>query len=189
MNSRVTMIFIFIVFAFSSCTPPQGGAGNLEDLSRFSNALEALQKQIGYKFKNIEPLRRAVTHPSYSGENYRALAILGMNVIQTSASLRYLQRDIEMSAKELNRRVTDVSEMQSSCAADALRLGLDKVVRVSRKTDSTLPSVLCGAYRAIFGAIALDMGKADAAGSVFWDVHDAGDFHAEEHHVLGDVAL
>ncbi|KNA06367.1 hypothetical protein SOVF_181690, partial [Spinacia oleracea] len=39
------------------------------------------------------------------------------------------------------------------------------------KTNSTTPAVVCGAFCAIFGAIALDSGKSDAAAKVFLNVH------------------
>ena len=71
----------------------------------------------------------------------------------------------------MNRHISEISKVESSCAADGLRLGLHKVVRVSPKTDSSSPAVVCGAFRAVFGAIALDVGKSDDAGSIFWAVH------------------
>ncbi|KAM0982482.1 hypothetical protein ACFX2I_015366 [Malus domestica] len=139
--------------------------------SPFETALETLQVQIGYKYKKIGLLRRAMTHASFSEENNKALSILGANVIETSVSMRSLESNLEISAKELNRRISDVSKVESSCAADGKRLGLHKVVRVSPKTDSSAPLVVCGAFRAVFGAIALDTEKADDAGEYFWRVH------------------
>ncbi|CAN6717941.1 unnamed protein product [Malus baccata var. baccata] len=124
-----------------------------------------------YKYKKIGLLRRAMTHASFSEENNKALSILGANVIETSVSMRSLESNLEISAKELNRRISDVSKVESSCAADGKRLGLHKVVRVSPKTDSSAPLVVCGAFRAVFGAIALDTEKADDAGEYFWRVH------------------
>lgn len=124
-----------------------------------------------FTFQKIGLLRRAMTHASFSEENNKALSILGANIIETSASLRLLGQNIEISAKEMSRRISEVSKVESSCAADALRLGLHKVVRVSSKTNSSAPVVVCGAFRAIFGAIALDVGKSDDAGSIFWFVH------------------
>lgn len=63
--------------------------------------------------------------------------------------------------------------MESSCAVDGLRLGLQKVVRVSPKTNSSAPVVVCGAFRAIFGAIAIDTANCDAAVNIFWAFHGA----------------
>jgi dsRNA-specific ribonuclease len=124
-----------------------------------------------YTFQSIGLLRRAMTHGSFSEENNRALSILGANVIETFVSLRSLGTDIDISAKELNRRIAEISTVESSCLVDGMRLGLQKVVRVSPKTNSSTPAVVCGAFRAIFGAIAIDTGKSDDAGKVFWSVH------------------
>ncbi|RVX18592.1 Protein nuclear fusion defective 2 [Vitis vinifera] len=124
-----------------------------------------------YTFQSIGLLRRAMTHSSFSEENNKALSILGASTIETSVSLQYLKKDIEASAKDLNRRISEISQVESSCAVDAMRLGLQKVIRVSPKTNASTPAVVCGAFRAIFGAIAMDTGKSDDAGKVFWSVH------------------
>lgn len=140
-------------------------------MSPFSTALETLQKQIGYNFQNLGLLRRAMTHASFSEENNRALSVLGAYLIQTSVCLKVLGRDADISSKELNRRISEISNVESSCLVDGLRLGLQKVVRVSPKVNSSAPPVLCGAFRALFGAIAIDTGKSDDAGKVFLSVH------------------
>lgn len=169
---------VFTIFVFAIVPHIIQGSGiNEQDVqismrsSPFETALITLQKQIGFTFQKIGLLRRAMTHASFSEENNKALSILGANIIETSASLRLLGQNIEISAKEMSRRISEVSKVESSCAADALRLGLHKVVRVSSKTNSSAPVVVCGAFRAIFGAIALDVGKSDDAGSIFWVVH------------------
>ncbi|XP_034672915.1 protein NUCLEAR FUSION DEFECTIVE 2 [Vitis riparia] len=171
---RFIILTLFLLAKFSAF---QAHAGNevrdpiLKPSSPFSLALETLQKQIGYTFQSIGLLRRAMTHSSFSEENNKALSILGANTIETSVSLQYLKKDIEASAKDLNRRISEISQVESSCAVDAMRLGLQKVIRVSPKTNASTPAVVCGAFRAIFGAIAMDTGKSDDAGKVFWSVH------------------
>ncbi|XP_042477840.1 protein NUCLEAR FUSION DEFECTIVE 2 [Macadamia integrifolia] len=141
--------------------------------SPFEVALENLQNQIGYKFQSKVLLRRAMTHTSFSGENNKALSILGEGVIETSVALSSLSQDAEISGKDLNLRIIDVSEV-SACAADGLRLGLENIVRVSPKTNASMPSVVCGAFRAVFGAVAVDATMVDAASEVFWKMHDDG---------------
>ncbi|GMH16801.1 hypothetical protein Nepgr_018642 [Nepenthes gracilis] len=141
--------------------------------SPFSTALEILQKQMNYTFDSIGLLRRAMTHASFSEENNRALSILGTYVIETSVSLRYLTADIDMPAKTLDTKVSDISNVENSCSGDGMRLGLHKVIRVSSKTNASTPTVICGGFRAIFGAIAIDAGKSDFAGNIFWSVHSA----------------
>ncbi|KAL2936022.1 Protein NUCLEAR FUSION DEFECTIVE 2 [Bienertia sinuspersici] len=139
--------------------------------SPFSAALETLQKQIDYTFNRIHLLRRAVTHASFSEENNRALSILGISIVETSVSFQYLQNDIDISSDTLNHEIQQVCNVESSCAVEGMRLGLHKVIRVSHNTNSTTPAIVCGAFRAIFGAIAIDSGKPDVAGKVFWNVH------------------
>ncbi|XP_027333090.1 protein NUCLEAR FUSION DEFECTIVE 2 [Abrus precatorius] len=147
---------------------------HFKSLSPFASALETLQKQLGYTFKSISLLRRAVTHASFSEENNKAFSILGASVIETSVSFRLLSKDVDVSPKELNRRLSQITNVDSSCAVDGMRLGLHKVVRVAPKTNSSAPAVVCGAFRAIFGAVAIDAGNSDAAGDIFWTIH-AGD--------------
>jgi len=165
--------------------------------SPFSSALETLQKQLGfasallfiliilfiflicscyytlirYTFKSISLLRRAMTHASFSEENNKAFSVLGATIIETSVSFNLLLKDVDISAKELNRRLSLISNVDSSCAVDAMRLGLHKVVRVSPKTNSSSTAVVCGAFRSIFGAISLDTSSSEAAGNVFLTVH------------------
>lgn len=114
-----------------------------------------------------------MTHASFSEENNRALSILGDKVIETAVSFQLLAKDIDISSKDLNRRIVEISNVESSCTVDGLRLGLQKVVRISPKTNSSAPAVVCGAFRAIFGAIALDTANCDAAGKIFWALHGA----------------
>ncbi|KAA8542648.1 hypothetical protein F0562_023853 [Nyssa sinensis] len=179
MHFREFVSFVFLAFAIYSPFQVlvQAHSTNsrydhtFEPSSPFLAALKTLQEQIDYKFESISLLRRAMTHPSYSEENNRALSVLGASLIETSVALRSLGKDIDISAKDLNRQISEISKVESSCFIDGMRLGLEKVVRVSPKTNSSTPAVVCGAFRAIFGAIAIDVGKSDDAGGIFWTVH------------------
>ncbi|TXG50308.1 hypothetical protein EZV62_022832 [Acer yangbiense] len=179
MSPRNFTLFTVLVLAISSSSFQAQAANGSHDQgfefsSPFEIALETLQKQmgqVGYNFSSVALLRRAMTHASFSEENNRALSILGENVIRTAVAFSYLRKDIEISPKDLNRRISEISKVESSCTVDGKRLGLQKVIRVSPKTDSTAPVVVCGAFRAIFGAIAIDTGKPDNAGRLFLSVH------------------
>ncbi|XWS60711.1 hypothetical protein CRYUN_Cryun07bG0059200 [Craigia yunnanensis] len=169
-------VFTIVLFTIFSSVPQAYAAGKSEDRSLkpsspFSRALETLQKQIGYTFKSTGLLRHAMTHASFSEENNKALGILGTHVIETSALLRSLEKDIDMSSKELNKLILEISNVESSCSVDGARLGLQKVVRVSPKTDPSSPTIVCVAFRAIFGAIAIDSGNTDEAAKIFWSIH------------------
>ncbi|EHA8587809.1 putative protein NUCLEAR FUSION DEFECTIVE 2 [Cocos nucifera] len=111
-----------------------------------------------------------MTHSSYSRENCRALSILGLSAVEASAALRLLRKDADASAEAVSRQIAEVSGVDA-CAAAGARLGLEKIVRVSPGTDSSSPAVICAAFRAIFGAVAVDSGNVDSAGDVFWKVH------------------
>ncbi|OMO87776.1 hypothetical protein CCACVL1_08770 [Corchorus capsularis] len=139
--------------------------------SPFLQALEILQDQIDYTFKNIDLFQISMTHASFSEENNEALSILGANIMETSAAIHSLEKDIDMSSKELGNLISEISKV-SSCAFDGLQLGLQHVVRVSAKTDPSSSTIVCGAFRAMFGAIAIDFGSTGKAGNVFWSIHD-----------------
>ncbi|KAJ6748629.1 hypothetical protein OIU79_029684 [Salix purpurea] len=97
----------FALVVLSSYFLAQLGASSKLKSSPFESALDKLQNQTGYTFKNIGYLRRAMTHPSFSQENNKALSISGI--------------------KYLNRRISENSKGDTSCAADGMRLGLHKV--------------------------------------------------------------
>lgn len=111
-----------------------------------------------------------MTHASFSEENYKTLSIFGQSVIEAYVSLQSLSKDVDTSSKDLNHLIAQVSKVEGACNADGTRLGLQKIIRVSHKTNVTAPAVVCGAFRAIFGAIAVDAGSSDEAGKIYGDV-------------------
>lgn len=123
-----------------------------------------------YTFKVVGLLRRAMTHSSYSEENYKALSILGESVIAASVALQSVRKDVDISAEDLNLVIAETSKVEGSCNAGGIRLGLQNIVRVARNTNATTPSVVCGAFRALFGAIAVDAASSDEAGEVYWKI-------------------
>ncbi|KAI7743646.1 hypothetical protein M8C21_016142, partial [Ambrosia artemisiifolia] len=152
--------------------PHQVSAGSQSlTSSSFSLALQTLQTHIKYEFKNIGYLRRAMTHASYSEENNKAFSVLGESIIETTVALKLLKNDVDITSKDMSDRIAEISKVETSCAVDGMRLGLQNVVRVSSSTDSSTSSIVCGAFRSLFGAIALDTGKSDDAGDVFLAVH------------------
>ncbi|XP_055826519.1 protein NUCLEAR FUSION DEFECTIVE 2 [Solanum dulcamara] len=173
---RQVIFSVLLAFTLYSSLQAQADPSfSTRPTSPFSIALETLQNQIQYTFQDVELLRRALTHASYSGENNRALSVLGEKVIEGSVSLQLLSKDIDISPKDLNRVIMDLSSnVVTSCAADGGRLGLQKIIRVSRKTNSSAPAVVCGAFRAMFGAIAIDKSSLDSAGKVFLTIHGKG---------------
>ncbi|KAG6401680.1 hypothetical protein SASPL_138544 [Salvia splendens] len=174
MGFRVSILLLFLLVTFLSSSPQAFSEeeSSLPELSlrlssSFSKSLSNLQKEINYTFKGVGLLRRAMTHSSYSEENNKALSVLGESVIETSVALQSLRRDVDISAKDLNLAITEASKVEGSCNAEGIRLGLQNIVRVASNTNATSPSVVCGAFRALFGAIAIDAGSSDEAGEVY----------------------
>lgn len=64
---------------------------------------------IRYTFKSIDLLCRATTHASFSEENNKAFAILTASVIETFVSFHLLSKDVDVSSKELNRQLSQVT--------------------------------------------------------------------------------
>lgn len=126
-----------------------------------------------YTFKSIDLLKQAMTHPSYSQENNRALSILGLSSAEAAVALRLLANNADASASSISSAVTNASSL-SICAASGKRLGIGAIVRVAAGTDASASSVVCTALRAVFGAVAVDSGSVDAAAKVFLAVYNAG---------------
>ncbi|KAL6638650.1 hypothetical protein ACP70R_023761 [Stipagrostis hirtigluma subsp. patula] len=164
------LLLLTLLAASPSHPQATGAVGPPPSSSPFDAALAALQKQIGYTFRAPDLLRRAMTHASYSRENGRALAVLGLAASQSAAALRALAADHDASASAVSRRAREAAT-EAACAAAGARAGIPRVVRVAAGTNASAAPVVCGALRALVGAVAVDAGSADAAGEVFWRLH------------------
>ncbi|CAL4937162.1 unnamed protein product [Urochloa decumbens] len=138
--------------------------------SPFEAALAKLQARIGYTFRAPDLLRRAMTHASYSRENGRALAVLGLAAAQSAAALGALAADNDAASSAVSRRASEVAS-EAACAAAGVHVGIPAIVRVASRTSASAAPVVCGALRALIGAVAVDANSTDAAGEVFWRLH------------------
>lgn len=144
----------------STSSRPPGSEGSLE--------LERLSDSIGYRFKNAELLRQALTHRSHSQAHNERLEFLGDSVVGCAIALALYRQFPDLPEGDLHRlRASLVSE--PSLAAVAGKLDLGDYLRVGgapgNRDVSTRPSVVADALEAIFGAAFLD-GGFDAAVSV-----------------------
>lgn len=179
MNSRASFSFLFFLVFTVYSSPQILADGDFRfsepiSVSPFSIALKNLQNHINYSFDNVQLLVRALTHASFSEENNKALSILGLSVIEASSTLDLLNRDMDISTKDLNRKISELINVEASCTVDGMSLGLEKVIRVSPKTNSSAPNVVCGAFRAIFGAVAVDGDSLDKAQTVYLGIQKRG---------------
>ncbi|MBQ9131968.1 MAG: ribonuclease III [Clostridia bacterium] len=141
-------------------------------------SLEELQKRIGYRFRDLQYLRRAVTHSSYSNEtgarNHHLLCnerleFLGDSVLSLITSEYLYGRFPELPEGDLTRmRAATVCE--EALASYAEQIGLGDFLLLgkgeSNSGGSRKPAVIADAFEAILAAIYLDAGAPDGLGAV-----------------------
>lgn len=137
----------------------------MKDLAEF-------QKKIGYTFKNLKLLERALTHTSYANENKdkttghnERLEFLGDSVLSLSVAHALFTRYPDRFEGDLTRgRAALVCEKTLYLMAKEIDLGeyllLGKGEDISGGRNR--PSVLSDAYEAVIAAIYLDGGMEEA---------------------------
>ena len=125
----------------------------------------ALERAIGYTFRDKALLRQALTHPSVGHDHNQRLEFLGDAVLELCVSEKIYEKHPEMQEGAMTRlRQKLVREERLADAADRVRLGeelrMDKSCVVTGGRHN--PSVLCDAFEAVLAAVYLD-GGLDAA--------------------------
>lgn len=133
--------------------------------------LHNLSQLIGYDFSNIELLRQALQHPSFthenseSGEHNQRLEFLGDAVLGLVVAEALVRRFSDAREGQLTRwRAALVSEKPLARAAkdiglgDLVMLGKGEELNGGRERSS----LLCDTYEAVVGAAFLDGGLAAA---------------------------
>lgn len=129
--------------------------------------LNNLEKKLGYEFKNIELLDKALTHTSYVKGDGRAkdhnerLEFLGDAVLELVVSEKLYSVLPELDEGIMTRaRAKTVCE--ESLYESASALGLGKILLLGRGEDKSggreKPSILSDALESIIGAIYIDGG-------------------------------
>ena len=120
---------------------------------------------MGYRFKQPQLLRRALTHRSFAPEHYERLEFLGDSVLGCAIAHHLCSAFPQLSEGELSRlRSNLVKEDTLVTLAQQLDLGRHlKLGDGERKSAGhRRPSILADALEAIFGAVFLDAGFAAA---------------------------
>ncbi len=136
----------------------------------FDPRLDALEEKLGYKFKNINHLKEAVTHSSYANElrqrNIRIrsnerLEFLGDAVLEVISSTYLFERFPNVPEGELTR-IRSESICTAALSSYAISLDLGSHIyfgKGERKTDGKNKlSTLENTFEALLGAIYLDSG-------------------------------
>jgi ribonuclease-3 len=130
--------------------------------------LAALESGLGYRFKNRELLRTALTHRSHSHEfglgasgSYERLEFLGDALLGLFVADWLFRKDPLAGEGDLSRRRQTVVRT-SSLAAVARRIGLGDAIRLGRGEELTggrkKTSLLADVFEAVLGAVYLDGG-------------------------------
>lgn len=135
------------------------------------NDLSSLERAISYHFRQPHVLLSAITHPSFTNEvpdtveHNERLEFLGDAVIGAVVSLMLYEQYPAMREGDLTRMKSALVN-EAALAEQARRLGLGPFLRLGRGVvnggSEPPPSMLCGAFEALVGAIFLD-GGFDAA--------------------------
>ena len=179
----------------ASSNPGRTAGGGLRAAARRTSPVpsapspeDGLQERIGYRFRDSERLRLALTHRSWRGEesgvaaeagetaaDNERLEFLGDAVLGLRVSERLVEAYPQSSEGQLSRlRAWLVSARHLGVAAERLELG--RCLRISRAEESiggrNKPRLLANAAEALIAALYLDGGYAAAAG--FIDRHILG---------------
>lgn len=127
--------------------------------------LEALQKELGYSFKDPSLLLKALTHVSYdrkkTGSNNEVLEFLGDAVLDLAISDLLIRRFPERSEGDLSRmRAGLVNSAVLAEKGNALALGPMLLLGKGeeRSAGRKKASILAGAFEALLGGVYQDGG-------------------------------
>ena len=125
----------------------------------------ALEKAIGYVFRQHGLLKQALTHPSVGHDHNQRLEFLGDAVLELCVSEKIYEKHPEMQEGAMTRlRQKLVREEKLAQAAEQVKLGeylrMDKSCAVTGGREN--PSVLSDAFEAVLAAVYLDGGLSAA---------------------------
>lgn len=128
---------------------------------KFEERLTELEGRLGYRFHNLDLLKEALTHKSFSRSLHNErLEFLGDAVLELIIRSYLLEAFEERSEGELSKLKSAL--VREECLADqALKLHLDRYLRVGKGEEVTR-SMLAAAFEALIGAIYLDGGLSKA---------------------------
>ncbi len=123
--------------------------------------MKELKEVNGYTFKNPKLLERALTHSSYSKENYERLEFLGDSILDFIVG-DFLYKKVDESEGKLSKlRASFVSEQYLHKIFDELDIA--EYVRLGKSYNSELTkSVKADIFEAIVAGIYLDGGLSEA---------------------------
>ena len=126
-----------------------------------SNKLTNLQKKINIKFKNLNYLKKSITHKSYNqSNNYEKLEFLGDRILGFVISKKLIELYPEQKEGVLDKKLASLVN-KNKCYEIGKQLKLDKVVKIGNlrlKKQIIEKKIVSDSCEALIGAIYLDKG-------------------------------
>ena len=125
-----------------------------------SEKLNTLQKKINIKFKNINFLKKAITHKSYDSlNNYEKLEFLGDRVLGLVISKKIIELYPDQKEGVLDKRLASLVN-KNRCLEIAKNIGLEKFILIGNKSNKSKieNKILSDCIEALIGAIYYDKG-------------------------------
>jgi ribonuclease-3 len=129
-------------------------------------ATGAIERKIGYTFKNQSLIGQALTHRSHGSPNNERLEFLGDSVLNCVVARILFERFDSLAEGDLSRVRANLVNQQSLCdVATTLDLGQHILLGQGelRSGGTGRPSILADTLEAIFGAVLVDAGFEAAA--------------------------
>jgi ribonuclease III len=127
--------------------------------------VDRLETALGYQFARPELLRQALTHRSYGSPHNERLEFLGDSVLNCVMATVLFERFATLREGDLSRQRANLVK-QDTLAGIAQSLGLGDYLKLGegelKSGGFRRPSILADGLEAIFGAIYLDSGFAEA---------------------------
>ena len=124
------------------------------------NNLSTLQKKINIKFKNLNYLKKSITHKSYNSlKNYEKLEFLGDRILGFVISKKLIELYPNQKEGVLDKKLASLVN-KNQCLEVAKNIGLEKFILVGNKNSNSKVEnkILSDCIEAIIGAIYYDKG-------------------------------
>ena len=125
-----------------------------------SEKLNSLQKKINIKFKNLNYLKKSITHKSYDqSNNYEKLEFLGDRILGFVISKKLIDLYPDQKEGVLDKKLASLVN-KNKCLEVAKIIGLEKFILTGNKNSKTKVEnkILADSIEALIGAIYYDKG-------------------------------
>ena len=125
-----------------------------------SDKLNILQKKINIKFKNLNYLKKSITHKSYDPlNNYEKLEFLGDRILGFVISKKLIELYPEQKEGVLDKKLASLVN-KNKCLEVARIIGMDKFILFGKKGSKVKieNKIMADSIEALIGAIYYDKG-------------------------------